>query len=74
MADTAPRPARTGGCPCRAARDAPDDVLWAFHIWESRRIPWFVVRDDLPRNAAFRPHTPGLEDGSERALTGTGEP
>jgi hypothetical protein len=57
-----------------ASLDAPDAVRPAFHIWESRRQPWFEVRDDLPRYPVFRPHTVGLDDGSDRALNGASEP
>lgn len=56
-----------------ASLDAPQVTPPAFHIWESRRISWFEVRDHLPRYAAFRPHTVGLEHPPERALNGAAE-
>jgi hypothetical protein len=33
-----------------ATLDAPGEVLPAYHIWTSSRIPWFDTTDDLPRH------------------------
>ncbi len=55
-----------------ASLDDPDPVAPEFHIWTDSQIAWFEVADELPRHAGFRPHTPGLEPGSARALNGAG--
>jgi hypothetical protein len=47
--------------------DDPGAVSPTFHIWTQSRVPWFDVRDDLPRYAAFRPHTPGLDPSPSAA-------
>ena len=38
-----------------ASLDAPGDVTPGFHIWDEARLPWFDVRDALPRHARSRP-------------------
>jgi hypothetical protein len=43
-----------------ASLDDPSSAAPGFHIWTERQIPWFEVRDDLPRHARFRPDTRGL--------------
>ncbi|THD60086.1 GFA family protein [Phenylobacterium sp.] len=53
-----------------ASLDDPTAAPPEFHIWTRSRISWFEVADRLPRRAKFRPRTPGLEDGSERAVDG----
>jgi hypothetical protein len=29
--------------------DSPETITPQMHIWYSRRLPWFEVKDDLPR-------------------------
>ena len=50
--------------------DDPAAVAPTFHIWTQSRVPWFDVRDDLPRFETFRPATPGLPAGSPRLTLG----
>lgn len=45
-----------------ATLDEPDHVKPIYHIFDDSRIDWFETRDDLPRYARFRPHTPGLSE------------
>ena len=47
-----------------ATLDHPVDVVPGFHIWTSSRIAWFDTADALPRHAAFREATPGLDAAS----------
>jgi hypothetical protein len=35
--------------------DDPDAVAPSFHYWESRRVAWLHLADDLPRHAEFPP-------------------
>ena len=35
--------------------DDPASVPPAMHSWNSRRLPWFDLADDLPRHAEFPP-------------------
>lgn len=44
-----------------ATLDHPEAVSPGFHIFWSRRVPWFEPGDDLPKHANFRPDTRGLE-------------
>jgi hypothetical protein len=53
-----------------ASLDDPGAVSPAFHIWTRSRVPWFEVRDELPKYATFRPQTPGLDAGCDRSMTG----
>jgi hypothetical protein len=39
--------------------DTPGAVAPEFHLWESRRIGWFVIADTLPRHARSRPGVAG---------------
>jgi hypothetical protein len=57
-----------------AALDEPGEVSPGFHIWTSSQVPWFEIRDDLPRYATFRPQTRGLTPGDDRWTTGAGDP
>jgi hypothetical protein len=45
-----------------ASLDTPDAVRPAFHIFCADNIAWFDGVDNLPRYAAFRPNTRGLEN------------
>jgi hypothetical protein len=47
-----------------ATLDEPGRVKPGFHIFWSRRVPWFDPGDGLPRHDKFRPDTRGL-DGTE---------
>lgn len=38
--------------------DEPAAVTPQLHYWDSRRIPWIVPGDGLPRHAEFPPQTP----------------
>ncbi len=38
-----------------ASLDEPDELPPQLHMWESRRIPWLVLGDDLPRHAELPP-------------------
>ena len=60
-----------------ATLDDPARVVPGFHIWTGSRIAWFDTSDRLPRNAAFRENTRGLDavsaaggnpDGGDGAL------
>ncbi|HEX9947483.1 MAG TPA: GFA family protein [Allosphingosinicella sp.] len=44
-----------------ATLDSPGAVTPGFHIFWGSRIPWFEVKDDLPKHARFRPDTRGLK-------------
>ncbi len=35
--------------------DWPEAVAPAFHYWESKRLPWLELGDELPRYAEFPP-------------------
>jgi hypothetical protein len=35
--------------------DDPASIAPTFHYWDSRRLPWIVPGDDLPRHAEFPP-------------------
>jgi hypothetical protein len=35
--------------------DHPEKVAPALHYWESKRLPWLRLADDLPRHAEFPP-------------------
>jgi hypothetical protein len=35
--------------------DAPDEVAPMLHYWESKRVSWLHIADDLPRFAEFPP-------------------
>lgn len=37
--------------------DDPARVAPTFHYWESRRLPWLLIDDRLPRHAEFPPTT-----------------
>ena len=35
--------------------DSPEEVPPTFHYWESKRLPWLLAGDALPRHAEFPP-------------------
>ena len=35
--------------------DAPEALTPTLHYWESKRLPWLKIADDLPRYAEFPP-------------------
>jgi len=41
-----------------ASLDDPAALPPALHIFESRRLPWLQLTDDLPRHAEFPPQVP----------------
>lgn len=47
-----------------ATLDDPAGVAPGFHIWTGSRIAWFDTSDRLPRHAAFRENTRGLDAAS----------
>jgi hypothetical protein len=53
--------------------DDPGAIPPQFHIWTKCRVPWFEIRDNLPRYATFRPETPGLPAGSARLTEGAAD-
>jgi hypothetical protein len=56
-----------------ASLDDPCAAPPGFHIWTRSHVPWFEVRDDLPRYPTFRPQTRGLDAGCKRWTTGASE-
>jgi hypothetical protein len=35
--------------------DRPENLQPSLHYWESKRLPWVKLADDLPRHAEFPP-------------------
>ena len=44
-----------------ATLDEPGAIEPGFHIFWGSKVPWFDLRDDLPRHDRFRPDTRGLK-------------
>lgn len=43
--------------------DAPEAMPPQLHYWDSRRLPWMRLADDLPRYPEFPPQDGGEKDG-----------